>query len=125
MITEEEKKEIIAETIEQVFIMLPEVIGNLMVANSVYSKLTKEFYETHTGFKNNRDIVRVVVSQIEEANPTKDYSDILAEAAPKIKSIIESKKPLSMNNLKLAEVNLNVDKESFLSDSNISDNGLL
>ncbi len=120
MITEEERKEIIAEAVEQVFLMLPETVGNLMVANAMYSKLTKDFYDKFTEFKDHKNIVQTVVRGIEGSDPTKSYSDILAESVPKIKSIIENKKGLSMNNLEMAEVDLCL-PDSFKP----SDNGLL
>ena len=118
MVTTEERKEIIAEAVEQVLRMIPEVVGNLMVANAMYSKLTKEFYASHKDFAEHKDIVQAVVSKIEGSDPTKNYSEILSEAVPKIKSVIESKKSLSMDSLDRSEVDLSLNLD-------LTDNGML
>lgn len=96
MVTKEEREEIINETIEQMLKMLPEVVGNLMTANAMYSKLTKDFYNDHLDFKDHKEIVSSVVSKIEGKDPTVKYEDILKEAVPLIREQIKLKGKVNM-----------------------------
>ena len=96
MVTAEERESIINEAMERMLKIIPETIGNMMVANASYQKLTQEFYDTHPEFSAHRDIVREVVGKVEGNNPTKPYEDILKEAIPDIKNQIQLKGGLSL-----------------------------
>lgn len=97
MITPEEKEEVIQEALERILKALPETIGNLMKAQSMYKQLTENFYKENSELKEHSDIVREVVAKIESENPMADYSDILKNALPKIKDQLKMKKSLSMD----------------------------
>lgn len=97
MITPEEKEEIIQEALERILKALPETIGNLMKAQSMYKQLTENFYKENPELKGHSDIVREVVAKVEGENPMGDYSDILKNALPKIKDQLKIKKSISMD----------------------------
>ena len=97
MITPEEREEIIQESLERILRALPETIGNLMKAQSMYKQLTENFYKENSELKEHSDIVREVVAKVEGENPMADYSTILKDALPKIKDQLKMKKSLSMD----------------------------
>ena len=97
MITPEEKELIIQEALERILKVLPETIGNLMKAQSMYQKLTETFYKENSDLKGHTDIVREVVAKVEGENPTKEYDEILKLALPKIRDMVKVKTDLSMN----------------------------
>ena len=97
MITPEEREEIIQEALERILKALPETIGNLMKAQSMYQQLTKTFYDENPDLKGHSDIVREVVAKVESENPVAEYSEILKRALPKIKDQVKIKTSLSMN----------------------------
>lgn len=97
MITSEERESIIQEALERILKVLPETIGNLMKAQSMYQQLTKTFYEENPSFKAHTDIVREVVAKVESDSPMAKYEDILKDALPKIKDQIRVKSGLSMD----------------------------
>ena len=96
MITPEEREGIIQESLERILKVLPETIGNLMKAQSMYQQLTKTFYEENPELKGHSDIIREVVAKVEGANPTMDYGDILKLSLPTIKDQLKIKTDLSM-----------------------------
>ena len=77
MITPEEKEQIIQEALERILKVLPETIGNLMKAQSMYKQLTENFYKENPELKGHSDIVREVVAKVEGSNPMADYSTSL------------------------------------------------
>jgi len=93
----EEREEIIQQALEAMLRMLPEVVGNLMKANSMYSKLTSKFYKDNPYLANHTDIVKETVAEVEGQNPTKTYDEILQLALPKIKSHLVSKGTVNMD----------------------------
>lgn len=97
MITPEEKEQIIQEALERILKIIPETIGNMMKAQSMYKQLTENFYKDNSELKGHSDIVREVVAKVESENPMEDYSDILKKALPKIKDQLNIKKTLSMD----------------------------
>lgn len=96
MITPEEIEEIIQEALERILRALPETIGNLMKAQSMYQQLTKTFYDENPDLKGHSDIVREVVAKVEGDNLTMGYGDILKLALPAIKDQLKIKADLSM-----------------------------
>jgi hypothetical protein len=109
MITEQEKQEIIDRAVEETLRRLPEVVGNLMVSNTVYSKMSEEFYSKHKEFTNHREIVQTVVAQIESSDPTKNYETILAEAVPQIRQQIQMKGKVNMDPVQRSGLKLSFD----------------
>ena len=97
MVTPEEKEQIIQEALERILRALPETIGNLMKAQSMYKQLTEGFYKENPELKDHSDVVREVVAKVEGENPMADYSDILKNALPKIKDQLKMKNSLSMD----------------------------
>ena len=97
MITSDERENIIQETLERILKILPETIGNLMKAQSMYQQLTKSFYASNPELKDHTDIVREVVAKVESSNPVASYEDVLRNALPKIKDQIKLKGKLSMD----------------------------
>lgn len=97
MITPEEREEIVQEALERILKALPETIGNLMKAQSMYKQLTEAFYKDNPELKGHSEIVKEVVAKVESANPMADYDNILKEALPKIKDQLKMKKTLSMD----------------------------
>jgi len=108
----EERELLIEETIERMLKILPEVIGNLMAANAMYSKLTKDFYDNNDGFKEHREIVAEVISKIEGADPTIKHEDVLKAAVPIIRQHIGIKDKLSMDTVSRSNVGLAFDEIS-------------
>lgn len=112
-----ERESIIEETIERMLKMLPEVVGNLMASNAMYSKLTEDFYKNNPDFINHKEIVREVISKIEGQDPTKRHEDVLKESVLIIKSQISAKGKVDMNTVDRKGLDLNFDESS--------DNGML
>jgi len=94
--TPEERESIVNEAVERALRVLPEVVGNLMKANAIYSKLNKDFYAQNPDLKEHREIVKEVVARTEGQDPTKKYEDILKDSLPKIREQIRQKSGLSM-----------------------------
>lgn len=109
MITEEERQEIIDLAVEEMLRRLPEVVGNLVVSNTVYSKLSEEFYSKHKEFTNHKEIVQTVVAQIEGNDPTKEFETILTEAVPRIRQQIQMKKNVDMGMVDRGELDLQIE----------------
>lgn len=107
MITPEERESIINEAMERILKIIPETIGNMMVANASYQKLTKDFYEKYPEFTGHRDIVREVVNKVEGANPTKDFEDILKQSVPEIKKQLTLVEKLDSKIPRDSDLNLN------------------
>jgi hypothetical protein len=84
MVTREERESIINETVERVFKLLPETIGNLMKSHAMIARLNKEFYEAHQDYKNHKDIVTQTLARVEGNNPLKSYEDVIKMAIPEI-----------------------------------------
>lgn len=114
MISVDERQSIIDEAVEQMLKLMPEVVGNLMVANTMYSRMTSEFLDKNPTFKNHREIVQEVVAGIEGNDPTLEYSKVLKLAEPKIAQAIKLKTGLNMSQ---------IDRKSFKLDFDNSDNG--
>jgi hypothetical protein len=96
MISEEEREGIIAEAIERLLIVLPEVVGNLMQANVTYSKLSKKFYLENPDLVDHKDIVREMVNKVEGENPLLPHDQVLSKALPTIRDHIKLKGGLCM-----------------------------
>lgn len=92
-----EREQLIQEVIERVFKILPETLGNLMKAHAIYQELTSGFYKDNPELVEHSGIVREVVNKIEGEDPTRDYSEILKLALPKIKDQISLKQKVTMN----------------------------
>lgn len=114
MITEEEKQEIIDKTIikvqeiidkaigkakEELLLLLPTTMANLMTQHAVLNKLNGEFYSKHKEFQEHKDVVVSAIEKIEGNNPGMDYEKILKEAVPEIRSRINTLNNLNMNNV--------------------------
>jgi len=111
-----ERENIINETIERVFKMLPDVLGNLMKSHAVYAKTNRKFYADNPEFATHKDIVLQAISKIEEKNPLRSYDEILKEATPIIKEQLKLVKPLSL---------MTPNKEGLNLEFPLSDNGAL
>jgi len=87
------------EIVEQLFLKLPEIIGNLMSSQASLNKLNKKFYSENPEFRNNKDLVVNVIEEIEGKNPGKDYESIVKIATPIIKQRMEIVNKLNTNNI--------------------------
>ena len=103
MITEEERQSIIQE----VFLKMPEVIGNLMSNHAVMMKLNKELYSKFPEFVNSKDVVSSVIEMIEGKNPGLAYEKVVEQAIPVIKDRIKTIKPLDVTSVNKPSRDLN------------------
>lgn len=114
MITSEEHESIINDTVERVFKMLPEVVGNLMAANAIYAAVGKKFYGDNPELAKHKEIVKEVVGKIEGRDPTKSYEDILKEALPEIRKQVGMKSSISMGVADESKLNLSINSNGAL-----------
>lgn len=96
MVTEEERREIIEQAKQEFMLMLPDVIGNLMANHAAYAKLNAQFYKDYPEFKDHKDAVVSVLSQIDGEDTLAAYEDKLAKAIPLIRERIKTTKGLDM-----------------------------
>ena len=89
MITEEEKEEIINESVKRALLLLPETVGHLIQNHVAMTKMNSEFYKEHPEFKDKKDIVASVIEMVEGENPLDEYKDLLKKAVPKINERIK------------------------------------
>jgi hypothetical protein len=88
MITPEEREEIIAAAVERTLLSIPQVVGNLMLNQSIMLKNSKKFYEDNPDFVDHKDIVSSVIEITEGSNPYINRKDLLDKAVPEIKKRI-------------------------------------
>lgn len=93
----DEREQLIQDIIERLLKVLPEVVGNLMMAHATNHKLRDNFYKDNPEFKDHTDIVRESIAKIEMSNPTMEYADILSLALPLISDGIKTKSKINMN----------------------------
>ena len=104
--TEEEKREIINKVKEELLLILPEVIGNLIMSHVGIIRMNKVFYEANPDLAGNKDVVASVVEMVEGQNPGLDYKAILDIAVPIIKARIKNTKGLNMTTINKPKRNL-------------------
>ena len=85
MITDEERKEIVAEAVEKALLALPEVIGNLIIQQMSYVKNSRQFYKDHPEFAKRKDLVAAIMEKVEGEFPGIKYEEILEKAVPLIR----------------------------------------
>ena len=95
----EERELLKNEIIEQIFLKLPEIIGNLMSSQASLNKLNKKFYSDNPEFRNNKDLVVNVIEEVEGKNPGKDYESIVKLATPIIRQRMGIVNKLNTNNV--------------------------
>lgn len=88
MITPEEREEIIAASVERCLLSIPQVVGNLMMNQSIMVKNVKDFYDANPSFVNHKDVVASVIEVTEGSNPYINRTDLLEKAVPEIKKRI-------------------------------------
>lgn len=88
------------EIIEQIFLKLPDIIGNLMSTQSSLNKLNKKLYSDNPEFRNNKDLVANIIEDVEGKNPGKNYEDIIKSAIPIIKERMEIVNKLNVTDIK-------------------------
>ena len=96
MIDQEERQEIIDAAVEKALLLIPEVVGNLITNQVIFSKLSEEFYKDHPEFRSVKHIVTSVIEMIEGRDPLAKYEDILKASVPEIRKRIEIEKSLDM-----------------------------
>jgi hypothetical protein len=94
MLTKEDKKELL----EELMLMLPDVIGNLITNHIAMLKNNKDFYLKYPDFRDKKDIVASVVEMMEDQNPNLDVGELYNKAVPEIKNRINLMKSLDMTN---------------------------
>lgn len=110
------EQEIIDKAVEKTLLMIPEVIGNLMMNQAVINKLNSKFYSDHKDFADKKELVASVIEEVEGANPSLKYEDILEKSIPKIKERIRQVKELDNGRVNF-NVNRRIDNVDF-SDNN-------
>jgi len=106
--TPEERESIIQEAVERALRVMPEVIGNLMAANTMYAKLNKDFYGKNPDLVNHKKLVAEVVAQVEGKNPLRSYEEILKDSLPEIRSRLSLTKATNDRLVKKEELNLSI-----------------
>lgn len=106
MITEEERREIVNQVKEELLLMIPDVIGNLIMNHVGMIRMNKKFYEDNPDLAGSKDVVASVVEMVEGENPGMDYQAILDRAIPLIKARIKNTKNLNMTEVKRPNRNL-------------------
>lgn len=96
----EERESLKNEIVEQIFLQLPEIIGNLMTSQASLNKLNKKLYSENPDFKNHKEIVVKVLEEVEGENPGKSYEDMIRIAVPKIKKMIGITSELNVKDVK-------------------------
>lgn len=110
-LTPEERQEIINAVVatvlpmvynkvEQMYLAMPEVIGNLMAHHAALMDINRDFYKTNPTFTAYKPIVQAVIEQIEGTRPGTDYKDILKAAVPLIQERITVQSGLDMTTVK-------------------------
>ena len=102
MVPVEERREIIEQAKQEFMIMLPEVIGNLMANHAAFAKMNSEFYKEHPEFRDHKDAVVSILSEIDGEDTLLAYEDKLKKAIPRIQERIRVIKGLSVNSVERA-----------------------
>lgn len=84
------------EVKQEVLLLIPDTIGNLMTEQATQSKMNAEFYKAHKEFQDHKDVVVSVIEMIEGKNIGMDYDKVLEKAVPEIKRRIETISKLDM-----------------------------
>ena len=115
MLTPEEKKEIIdtitervtlivsekinnfkEEVKQEVLLLIPDTIGNLMTEQAAQSRMNTDFYKKYKEFQNHKDVVVSVIELIEGQNVGMDYDRVLELSVPEIRHRIKTISTLDM-----------------------------
>ena len=115
MLTPEERQEIVSEIIEilskrfadilplwkeEVYLGLPDLIGNLMTHHATLLDMNRDFYKANPTFTAHKTIVQAVIEQLDGSRPTADYKEILRDAVPIIHERIKVQAGLDMTTVK-------------------------
>jgi hypothetical protein len=95
----ERERQLIEVAKEEILLMIPEVVGNMITQNMSLNKLNSEFYSSHPEFVEHKDAVRSVTEMVEGENPLLEYNEILKKSVPKIRERISTLKKLDMKNV--------------------------
>lgn len=104
--TDEERREIVNQVKEEMLLMIPEIIGNLITSHVSMLRLNKKLYGEYPEFASNKDSVKSIVEMIESQNPGMDYQRILDKAVPLIKERIRTVAPLNTSDVRRPQRNL-------------------
>lgn len=96
MISDEEKREIIEQAKQEFMLMLPDIIGNLMANHAAYARLNTQFYKDYPEFKDHKEAVVSVLSQVDGEDTLASYEEKLKKAIPLIRDRIKTTKGLDM-----------------------------
>ncbi len=95
-----EEREILKnEIIEQIFLKLPDIIGNLMTSQATLSKLNVKLYSEYPEFKNNKSLVAHILEEIDGDNPGLEYEEVIKKAIPIIKERMGVVNKLDVNHI--------------------------
>ncbi|MCK5581920.1 MAG: hypothetical protein KAJ18_11685 [Candidatus Omnitrophica bacterium] len=95
--TSTEIKEFKEEIKEEILLLIPEVVGNMIMELKALSEMNEDFYKKHTEFKGHEKIVASVLAGMED--PLKDFADIVKEAPDKIRKRINTMKNIDLENV--------------------------
>jgi hypothetical protein len=70
------------KTKEEILLLIPDVIGNVMMQHAVNRKVTSEFYKKHPEFKKHGKVVASVVGELDTKHPGLAYDKLMDKAAP-------------------------------------------
>jgi hypothetical protein len=110
-VTDKEIEYIVQLAMERTLAMIPEVVGNQMKAQAMYSRLVEDFYNNHKQFRDHKEIVQEVVARIEGSDPTLSYEQIFEQAVPKIKAGILNKGRVTMSLPERKQLKLQFDED--------------
>lgn len=94
--TPEERESIINEAVQRAILSLPEIVGNLVVQNTLHTRLSAKLYKDYPEFRGKNNIVADVVEMVDSENPTLDYGEILKKAVPRIRERISAVKNMDV-----------------------------
>ncbi len=109
MITEDE----IQNIIQRVFLLLPDVMSNLIKSQNDLFDMSKKFYSEHPEFKGHEKIVSKIVESVEGHNILENYPDILNNAIPKIRQEISKLESFDMQSDSIPSIDFNKEKGIF------------
>lgn len=95
--TSMELKEFKEEIKEEILLLIPEVVGNMIMEMKALTERTEDFYKKHKEFKGHEQTVNAVLASMED--PLKDHTQILKEAPAKIRERINTMKSLDLEKI--------------------------
>jgi len=105
-VVERLSSKLLDDAVEKLYLMLPDIIGNLITNHIAKLRINKDFYSKHPELRNKREVVASVVEMIEGQDPTVDYEDILQKAVPEVNKRLRITKSLDFKSVSEPDRNL-------------------